>query len=107
MLPNKGTFSFLHFQIQASNITAGLKVTSKTLQGEAGKTARLEDTAALGFAGRVEFLLWEGLSPNLFPPEFLFCSDVVSYNDKAHSCPLGPLSPAKASGHFTWFLSEN
>jgi hypothetical protein len=48
-------------------------VTSRRLQGEDGKTGRLEDTAALGFGGRLEFLLWAGLSPNLFPLEFLFC----------------------------------
>lgn len=106
VLPLPFTSEF-RLRLQASSVTAGLRVTSRTLQGEDGKTGMPEDTAALGFGGRLEFLLWAGLSPNLFPLEFLFCLDVVSYNDKARSCPLGPLSPAKASGHFTWFLSEN
>lgn len=62
--------------LQASSPTADLKVTSRTLQGEDRKTKKPEDTAALGFGGRLEFLLWAGLSPNLFPLEFLFCLDV-------------------------------
>lgn len=51
-------------------------MTSKTLQGEGGKAGRLEDTAAWGFDGRLEFVLWAGLSSNPFSLEFLFCLDV-------------------------------
>lgn len=53
-------------------------MTSRALQGEdGGKAGRpAEDTAAPGFGGGLEFLLWAGLSSNLFPLELLFCLDV-------------------------------
>lgn len=41
-----------------------------------GREGRPEDTAALRFGGRLEFLFWAGLRLNLFPLEFLFCLDV-------------------------------
>lgn len=77
MLPNKGTSSFPHFQILAG--VTGKRHHSwppEHFKVRTGRERRPEDTAALRFGGRLEFLFWAGLSVNLLPLECLFCFDV-------------------------------